>query len=54
MLHPWLYNLTGPNLAGTLLPITASPTQNFLDKPGSHEGNTEGPGTASSEPLLPS
>ena len=26
MLHPWPSNLTGPNLAGTLLPITASPT----------------------------
>ena len=25
-----------------------------LDTPGSPEGNTEGPGTASSEPLLPS
>ena len=24
------------------------------DTPGSPEGNTEGPGTASSEPLLPS
>ena len=24
------------------------------DRPGSLEGNTEGPGTASSEPLLPS
>ena len=29
-------------------------TQKFPDTPGSLEGNTEGPGTASSEPLLPS
>ena len=28
--------------------------QKFPDTPGSLEGNTEGPGTASSEPLLPS
>ena len=30
------------------------PTQKSPDTPGSPEGNTEGPGTASSEPLLPS
>ena len=29
-------------------------TQKSPDTPGSPEGNTEGPGTASSEPLLPS
>ena len=29
-------------------------TQRSPDTPGSPEGNTEGPGTASSEPLLPS
>ena len=29
-------------------------TQKSPDTPGSLEGNTEGPGTASSEPLLPS
>ena len=29
-------------------------TQNSPDTPGSPEGNTEDPGTASSEPLLPS
>ena len=28
--------------------------QKSPDTPGSPEGNTEGPGTASSEPLLPS
>ena len=28
--------------------------QGNYDTPGSPEGNTEGPGTASSEPLLPS
>ena len=28
-------------------------SQKFADTPGSLEGNTEGPGTASSEPLLP-
>ena len=28
--------------------------QKAPDTPGSLEGNTEGPGTASSEPLLPS
>ena len=31
-----------------------SDTQKSPDTPGSPEGNTEGPGTASSEPLLPS
>ena len=34
--------------AGPLLGVTPP------DTPGSPEGNTEGPGTASSEPLLPS
>ena len=33
--------------------VTSSP-QKSPDTPGSPEGNTEGPGTASSEPLLPS
>ena len=33
---------------------TLSQTQKSPDTPGSPEGNTEGPGTASSEPLLPS
>ena len=36
-------------VAGLLLGTQKSP-----DTPGSPEGNTEGPGTASSEPLLPS
>ena len=31
-----------------------SPAQKFLDTPGSLEGNTEGSGPTSSEPLLPS
>ena len=39
--------------------VTAGPKpscdpQKSPDTPGSPEGNTEGPGTASSEPLLPS
>ena len=38
-----------------LPPISDSArTQKSPDTPGSPEGNTEGPGTASSEPLLPS
>ena len=39
-----------------LRPTDLSPTagQGRRDTPGSAEGNTEGPGTASSEPLLPS
>ena len=39
-----LYNATGPSCD----------PQKSPDTPGSPEGNTEGPGTASSEPLLPS
>ena len=35
-----------------MLYITCS--EKSPDTPGSPEGNTEGPGTASSEPLLPS
>ena len=34
--------------------LEAVRTQKSPDTPGSPEGNTEGPGTASSEPLLPS
>ena len=34
--------------------IMASGPITSPDTPGSPEGNTEGPGTASSEPLLPS
>ena len=37
-----------------LFPGGAEGTQKSPDTPGSPEGNTEGPGTASSEPLLPS
>ena len=36
------------------IPWTEEPAQKSPDTPGSPEGNTEGPGTASSEPLLPS
>ena len=39
-------------LSGEALQIAV--TQKSPDTPGSPEGNTEGPGTASSEPLLPS
>ena len=35
-------------------PRTYGHPQKSPDTPGSLEGNTEGPGTASSEPLLPS
>ena len=35
-------------------PKASARTQKSPDTPGSPEGNTEGPGTASSEPLLPS
>ena len=41
----------GQQHAGTSLHAAA---QKSPDTPGSPEGNTEGPGTASSEPLLPS
>ena len=34
--------------------LGAGHPQKSPDTPGSPEGNTEGPGTASSEPLLPS
>ena len=34
--------------------VPRGPAQKSPDTPGSPEGNTEGPGTASSEPLLPS
>ena len=37
-----------------LLPPKVPYTRKSPDTPGSLEGNTEGPGTASSEPLLPS
>ena len=35
-------------------PCISCDPQKSPDTPGSPEGNTEGPGTASSEPLLPS
>ena len=41
--------LAGAGLEELALSRAAEP-----DTPGSPEGNTEGPGTASSEPLLPS
>ena len=41
--------LRGPDLSGAM-----GSTQRSPETPGSLEGNTEGPGTASSEPLLPS
>ena len=34
--------------------VASCDPQKSPDTPGSPEGNTEGPGTASSEPLLPS
>ena len=37
-----------------LLEVGTGDPQKSPDTPGSPEGNTEGPGTASSEPLLPS
>ena len=40
--------------AGSTHSSTRGLTQKSPDTPGSPEGNTEGPGTASSEPLLPS
>ena len=40
--------------AGLLEPPERPQGQKSPDTPGSPEGNTEGPGTASSEPLLPS
>ena len=39
---------------GTQEPRGSCDPQKSPDTPGSPEGNTEGPGTASSEPLLPS
>ena len=36
------------------IPSRNGDPQKSPDTPGSPEGNTEGPGTASSEPLLPS
>ena len=41
-------------LKGETVPDSLPATLKFTDTPGSFEGNTEGPGTASSEPLLPS
>ena len=41
-------------LKGETVPDSLPATPKFTDTPGSLEGNTEGPGTASSEPLLPS
>ena len=41
----------GQQLRGATLRPRCDP-QKSPDKPGSPEGNTEGPGTASSEPLL--
>ena len=40
-------------LKSLLMKVKEDPQQS-PDTPGSPEGNTEGPGTASSEPLLPS
>ena len=37
-----------------MAPYSSTLAQKSPDTPGSPEGNTEGPGTASSEPLLPS
>ena len=58
-------SLTSPALAGEFFTTcttweahnftaAAAAAQKSPDTPGSPEGNTEGPGTASSEPLLPS
>ena len=41
-------------LKGETVADSLPATPKFTDTPGSLEGNTEGPGTASSEPLLPS
>ena len=41
-------------LKGETVPDSLPATPKVPDTPGSPEGNTEGPGTASSEPLLPS
>ena len=43
-----------PRLTYGLVRTLGSMAQKSPDTPGSPEGNTEGPGTASSEPLLPS
>ena len=50
---PWLGEASA--LKGETVPdsLPATPKKS-PDTPGSPEGNTEGPGTASSEPLLPS
>ena len=37
-----------------ILRVPSAAGRQSPDTPGSPEGNTEGPGTASSEPLLPS
>ena len=45
----------GSALKGETVPDSLAATpKSPPDTPGSPEGNTEGPGTASSEPLLPS
>ena len=41
-------------LKGETVPDSLPATPKFNDTPGSHEGNTGGPVTTSSEPLLPS
>ena len=43
-----------PTMQGAAIGIRNGEAQKSPDTPGSPEGNTEGPGTASSEPLLPS
>ena len=50
-LEPGWEGIWGEN-GYTLLEL--DPEKKSPDTPGSPEGNTEGPGTASSEPLLPS
>ena len=44
----------GPRSQASLQKAQGPGAQKSPDTPGSPEGNTEGPGTASSEPLLPS
>ena len=45
---------TKPSVSSMSTSLRHGQTQKSPDTPGSPEGNTEGPGTASSEPLLPS